>query len=734
MSGGLFTSTVLAEKLGVVKTTVLRRAEKEGWDCISGKNRTKFFKLASLPADIQRKLVERMEKISTDIIPSLAPEAALAATEKISGETGLLKPAPVTPGGWNDASAMSMDVIRDPRVRRIAGIVQEALNVPTGEKKRAHIERVALRHDTSWQTIYKWIKKYESGGLAAIKHSKKNRGRAKKWTPEAIDFWAGLCLKREHRRIDKVELYSVLVIEAERKGWPIGGYSSALDWFNKISSPQLTAMQRGGARALDNQLPPVLRKYSDLYPFELLVGDQHRFDFWVVDDDTGEVFRPEGYFWQDLRTRCFYGGAVDRKYDAYLCGLALRMGIRIFGAFSAIYTDNGRPELSRYIMGILADMKTLGLSAEKTEDGHLPISDADAEKINPCVILPGTHKRAIVKNAKAKMIEGTFDRLESILRNIFRMPGGVKRLNASDDEQDIDQKDIERLARAGKLLTFAEFTVKLYQALDYYNSTRPHRGVLAEWPWKPKPKSVTPVDCLRRLYMEGWRPRRLSEEAVDLVFLAQVPRGRVVDRGRIHLHGRVYEHDDLIELSGSRVELRFDPMDPEWLLVFSNGDFACRAVPVELSSMKNQSLAARKIEEKRRLRKAFINQYRELTSKVPDIREYSQVPAIERTAAMITKKEKTEAKRIRERVRPRTDEQLAAEVACIENYHQGDRPVFMSEVDRYQWGLTQAALIDEDTQFMVEYEARMDDDTRAYWQVYKDQASLCELCPGEAGG
>ena len=39
------------------------------------------------------------------------------------------------------------------------------------------------------------------------------------------------------------------------------------------------------------------------------------------------------------------------------------------------------------------------------------------------ILKPGTHKKAIVKNAKAKMIEGTFDKLERILRSRFQYLG-----------------------------------------------------------------------------------------------------------------------------------------------------------------------------------------------------------------------------------------------------------------------------------------------------------------------
>jgi len=694
--------------------------------------------LSCLSPDAQKAYIEKNEALPPAILPALAPEAALAAAEKLS----LIK----TPNFdivnrdniWSDETALSPNDLRSPKITRCVRIVQEAMKTPRGWKKRAWIEAVALKHDTTAATIYRYIKRYKKKGLAGLKHTKPTqKDNPKSWTPEAIDFWLGLCLKKEHRKISKDQLYRLLVVEASKRTWRIGSYRSALWWFEKKATPQLLALQRGGVRALDNTLPPVLRDYSDLAPFEILVGDQHRFDFWVVDDDTGEVFRPEGYFWQDLRTRCFYGGAVDKKYDAYLMGLALRMGMKIFGPFDHIYTDHGRPEESRYIMGIMKEMRDLGLMVHSTEDIPVDLADADGEEINPCITLPGSHRKAIVRNAKAKMIEKTNSAIEAILKNQFRVPGNVKKLGGNQEENDIDQKDIERLAAAGKLLTFREFVLTVLKAMDYYNARKAHRGVIREWAWKPKPKSATPMDCLRACHAEGWRPVRLTDEAVDLIFLAKDT--RIVDRGRITFRGELYEHERLADLHRKEVSIRFDPFDPEWLIVFYDGEYICRAEPVEYSSMKDMTLAQRKIEEKRRLRKASVTQYRELTSHVPDFREYSQVPEAEKPAALMGKDIKAQQRRRtaeKELSRVRTPEELAAEVARIESYeHEERRPVFSSEVDRYRWCLDQmaqgASLSGHDRNFIVDYEAGLTGDTLEYWGLYKESIGLAEQSQAE---
>jgi len=737
MPGDTISASELASMARKSDRFIRQQACKQAWPYRNGGNRARRYLISGLPTDYQTLVAKKMD-IPDTLLPALCPEAALAVARKNSQELpSIYKGMAGKISTWTDETALDADILRDPRVIKWSRIVQEALNVPSGWKKRAWIEAVAVKHDTSFQTVYRYIKKYEKRGLAGLRHTKSNKNQPKSWTPEAVDWWVGLCLKREHRKVAKDELYGILSIEAHRRGWRIGGYESALWWFRQKATPQLLALQRGGVRALDNLLPPVLRDYSDLAPFEILVGDQHRFDFWVVDETTGEVFRPEGYFWQDLRTRCFYGGALDKKYDGYLIGLALRMGLHIFGAFGSIYTDNGKPELSKYVMGILKDMGSLGLKATPIVDAAMDLDD-DPELVNPLARVPGSHIKAIVRNAKAKMIEGTFNVLEGILRDM-RVPGYVKELGGLQEENEVDEKELQRLARTGKLPTFWEFVGRVFQGMDYYNSEKVHRGVIREWAWKPKPKTATPMDCLRACYNDGWRPGPISNQAIDLVFL---PRDtRTVDRGRITFRNDVYEHEALVSIPrGYRVEIRFDPLDPEYLLVFDNDRFVCRAEPVEYSSMKNLTLASRKIEEKRRIRKGFILEYRKLTSAVPDFLEYSTVSLTERAAAEVGReKEKARKKRLAEQEasRVRTAEELEAEVRELEA--KAARPArkkpvpkrpayFLKDLDRYKWivacELAGGELIEEDIEFKAAYEARMNEDERERWDVVRELGVL----------
>jgi len=230
------------------------------------------------------------------------------------------------------------------------------------------------------------------------------------------------------------------------------------------------------------------------------------------------------------------------------------------------------------------------------------------------------------------------------------------------------------------------------------------------------------MDALQARYTAGWRPGPVSQEAIDLIFL---PRARrTVDRGRIALQGAMYEHEALIVLDGQRVECRYDPLDPGWVLVFHEGRYLCTATPVEYSSMKDRELASRKIAEKARIRKGFILEYRRYTSGIPDYRQFSEVPASERAPALIGKDKQ---KRLEEqkKISGPSDEEILAGVERIENYRPAPvRPLFSSKLDRYRWILEQEAagaeLDQEDIEFKANYEMGMNESAREYWQVYKE--------------
>lgn len=492
----------------------------------------------------------------------------------------------------------------------------------------------------------------------------------------------------------------------------------------KILHPALKEYRDGGRLALDNIVRPIMRTYANLAPLQIVVLDQHRMDIWCLDELTGQVIRPMIYMIQDLRTRMIVGLSISKdSYNAQMIGSALRVCVSCFGVFGNLFSDNGKPELSRYVEGIIDFLNTFGISWKAVDENYFELLNAEGaeDKTN-------THRKinANKQNAKSKPVERTFSPFGDIFTSQLRLPGSVKRLSDDIHQQELDAKEIKKLAEQGKLLTFSELVAYAYQASDIYNNS-PHRGVLAEWKWNPKPHEATPKDCLRACWNEGWRPKKISDELADLVFLA--PAHRVVQKGMILLNKEYYTHDALLSLHGQRVSIRFDPMDYSEIQVFNNSKFICTALPIERSNMLDRDLIARKNAEKRKLCKDVIDEFKRLTAVVPDMRQYSQVPAAERVAALIGSDRKRRALENQELYKTQTPEEIEAGMRRMEELNRPQKKVFEVpprpkfwdfKCDRYDWYLRATAagiiLSSEDLQWMREYEMAMTPGDREHAQ------------------
>jgi putative transposase len=768
MSDTAYSAKEISEILGITTRAIRTRATKENWQHTeetgngSGGKTRKYY-LSGLPSEVQDRILLYIEgkegagspnaiAQTVAMLPALKPQSALLAmdhlTEFQSFESTFLpaiseksktrtRPTPEMIAKM-DMAGREYSALRKDEVRVKMKIVHQVLNMPGywTKGKRLWVEKVAKDNKQSFQNVYRLIGKYKKGGALALEHTKSNSGEPTKWTKEALNWWLGMALKQGHENISLKALYEdALVVEAHRQCWNIGCYESAIWWFRQKATPQMRALQTGGIRKLDNTLSPVMRDYSDLKPFQILCGDQHRCDFLVQDATTGEVFRPEVFIFQDLRTRVIYGAAIVRDYSADTVGLSLRIGLKVFGLFDSIYTDHGKPEESKYIMEIRKELAGYDVHFKETVEYYDEIiAGSDPEEAQPLMRLPHQHIQAVVRNAKAKMQESTNNAWENIMTSRFRVPGHVKNLRSGQEDQFLVDQRNKKLAIDGKLLTFEEFAIKFYQSIDYYNREHDHRGVKKEWRWDIKPEKYTPFACLKMCWQDGWRPRYVSESSLEMVFLSRSE--RTPNNGVITLKNDFYQSNELVELpEHTRVEVRFDPLDDDWVAVFLGGKYFCTAWQVEYSSMINLTLAQRKIMEKRKLRKAFTEQYKRWTSAVPDFIVYSEVPKEERAAALIGQAKKQRVQEMQEQNRVLTCEELDRGVKLLEELNHipkvnSSAPLpakpthWTSKALRHEWCLKTLALgvvlEADDNKFMLDYEADMTPEARARWEFERE--------------
>lgn len=150
--------------------------------------------------------------------------------------------------------------------------------------------------------------------------------------------------------------YEQLQSYAKDNALKIGSYQS---FARLTAAPEIKAMllrASCGDRGVRNEWAMhIIRDLNCYESMEMICGDQIVFDFDAV-GPAGEVVNPNAYVWIDMGSGAIIGiDIVLGKYNRLSVGNSLKMALR-FGIPDAIYTDNGKPELSEYIAGVRSQL------------------------------------------------------------------------------------------------------------------------------------------------------------------------------------------------------------------------------------------------------------------------------------------------------------------------------------------------------------------------------------------
>jgi putative transposase len=529
--------------------------------------------------------------------------------------------------------------------------------------------------------------------------------------------------------------YARTVEAAREKGWKVGSEQSAYIHLRDIHSLLLTYAS-GGSRALDN-IFYIARDLSRLAPMQVIVGDQHTFDYWVSYD--GGYIRPQCYLWLDMRTRLVYG--IDFEpgtYNHRTVARSLKMGIMRFGKFGSTYNDNGSAEKSGRIDHMVSSLQTYGMSYRDTSDlyrtqnGDYAVENPDGGLVATVPNLQEWRREnrriyALVKNAKAKPIERFFLTLETLLQDMI-LPGYVRDITASAAE---DEEAARRLAwqkERGVIFSYEEFIVKVKEAIIRYEN-RTHAGI-----------KRTPLDELRYAQeKESWEPIWIDPADVRHIFLESEK--RKVRGNRVQIAGINYVGPDLTPemlrenrhnlagLSGLKIEVLYDPDDLDagaWAMDPRSGETIYLA-PEDRIDPFNSAELSQQMESKRGNMRTVSAVFRETTAtagKVLSSPEYK--PLVEAQAAA---RKAVEAKAERKVITASMSEEdfnTAVAVASRLVKEQGERAkrqaVYSTPHKRYQAILDVILRGEElapaDRLFKADYESRMGDEEKTRWDVY----------------
>jgi putative transposase len=532
----------LAEIIGKSRRTIQLRIKKDSSIVTRLIDKKKIeILITSLPSEWQTLVIKKTK--STDIpIVALSTPAQLIVIQK---------------------TAVGIGSKIDEKQRKKMLIALKLDNKPSNITKGEWILQVAFYFSVSQSTVRRISKEHKAFNVIG---RPKNKNRNQKWSKESIKYLQGyyLAALKQHGACNKKTAVNAVIKIANERSWPIGCQSSAYTILSDIN-PLLIAFATGGNRALDNYFW-IARDCDALKPFQIVIGDQHIFDYWIADYDTGLIRRPECYLWLDMCTKLIYGIAFDKHYSSDTVRESLRLGLNRFGAFDCTYNDNGTSECSKAINLIVDDLLKLGMRTAdiselyKTNENTFVIEDDNGEIIDVAASeyeWKRKHRRifAGVKNAKAKDIERFFRTFEKMLDEKM-VPGRCATPGASAAIDEVERARLEKQKAKHELLTEKEFIAVCIEILSEYEQLK-HATL-----------KMTPWEKLLEKQSKGWKAKFYDKLDINFALaerkICTVTRGRVVIDTiwyigeEMKLKDGTLDDSGIYKFDGHKLEIRYN--------------------------------------------------------------------------------------------------------------------------------------------------------------------------------
>lgn len=336
----------------------------------------------------------------------------------------------------------------------------------------------------------------------------------------------------------------------------IPSYSSFYRRLNRDIPEGVKVLGREGHKAYNDRCAPYIRRiYEDIASNEWWIADNHTFDVIVV-DKNGKQHRPYLTAFMDARSGILTGYYITYNPSSEATLIALRKGILEYGIPDNIYVDNGREFLTFDIGG-------LGHRRKKPKNGE--------ERFEP----PGVFKRlginmtnAIVRNAKAKIIERRFRDVKDSLSRLFDTYTGGSVVEKPERLKGVLKKD--------EIYSDDEFQEYVEAVIDYYFNLQPYHGAV------PADHGKLKMDVFNEHLI---KKRTATAEALNLM-LMRSSRAQTVGRRGAHLDiagGRIdYWNDDFVHLMlGKKVYFRYDPDNLSEVRIYDLEDRYIMTVPAD---------------------------------------------------------------------------------------------------------------------------------------------------------
>jgi transposase InsO family protein len=372
----------------------------------------------------------------------------------------------------------------------------------------------------------------------------------------------------ENRRNQK-RAYAYFSEHALRMGWyPLPSYQTVNRYINELNAKHKNEKDLATKGIREFRRNNMIKRYRDtasLQVMELVQGDGHTFDFWcTVDRENGHqaVIKPYLVAFIDTRSRCLPGWAVcevpcsETIKQVLMHMIHPKVGSRIDGVPRYLLLDNGKEFTSKTMTG---RPRTERFSVDSATEGFFKSIEIEADK------------RSLPYQGWTKaQIERFFGTLCTEFSSWFASYTGT--LTGSKTEAKV-KKDIKGMFKRGELPTIEEVAERFEYFLNTVYHVREHEGLRKQNEESPIPMDVfTTAD---RYY----KPAPPLEHT--LTMLMECEARKVTPMGII-ANKRHFQHELLAPHFGQWVNIRYNPMNPDYIFVYDkNGEKICEVSSYE---------------------------------------------------------------------------------------------------------------------------------------------------------
>lgn len=446
--------------------------------------------------------------------------------------------------------------------------VNELNSCPLGFKKTMWGKEVAKKYSVSLKTLYEWAKVLKNENVSVVDDESGIDFRAifksNSFEMSALEWAVSFLL--QNPLSTKIKAYEELCKESFKNGWKIGSYKSFARQLDKSEIKTLLLRATAGSRGVRNEVAKFIRRDLNLYEsLEMICGDQIVFDFDCIKPDGGKV-NPNAYVWVDMGSGAIIGvDVVLGKYNKLSIGRAMKMALS-FGVPDNIYSDNGKPELSRYIKGVVSQLSGIEFK--------------DFDEMDPRLI----HKKAKVGNSRAKPIENIFNHVQRwMMEDIICEKGG-----ASYHKDNRENKELMKEYMKQNPLNYDEFIDYFAKAIrkwnEHFNSER----------------KIVPMDSFISK-LENSTKARFDDKTLEYIFS---DRREIKVRNSsvkivIDKNSYMYSHNALAKYTGECVEVRVRENDFDSVTVvdIDKNEIICEAYLNEKIDPRDAARVKEKISE-----------------------------------------------------------------------------------------------------------------------------------------